>query len=55
MKTILNTRNSKFVRISNKRAYQLVHGREDGRFKFMPKWCWKEQEGIEYKGKKHAN
>jgi len=52
MKTILNTINSRFVRMSDDKANHLVHGREDDKFKFMPKWCWKEQEGIEYKGKK---
>jgi hypothetical protein len=52
MKTVQNTRTSKFMRVSDRRGYQLVHGRTDGRFKFMPKWCWKEQEGIEYKGGK---
>jgi hypothetical protein len=52
MKTLLNTKSSKFIRLSDERANHLVHGVEGDTFRFMPKWCWKEQEGIEYKGKK---
>lgn len=48
MKCIKNPKTKKVRRVSNEDAQRLV----DSGSVYCPKWEWKEQKGIDYKGKK---
>jgi len=51
MKTI-KTANGSIIRVSDQEALKMVDNTD---YFYCPKWEWKDQEGIEYRGKRHKN
>lgn len=49
MKCIIKINTDKIYRVKDKRAHQLVNS---GTHRFTPKWMWKEQQGLTYRGTK---
>lgn len=47
----VKTSNGKIVRVRDEVAARLV---EKPGYSYCPKWEWKDQKGVEYKGERHG-